>query len=50
MVKEKIVVTADTADGDNFEAYSIDTTEGVFRGDKVCQKHVRHIFCEQITN
>lgn len=49
-VKEKIIITMDTADGDNFEAFSIDTTEGVYRSDNVCQKHSRHIFSEQIIN
>jgi len=39
-----MVITQDTADEEKFEAFSIDMSDGVFRGDGVCQKHFRHIF------
>ena len=43
-VRNKLVITQDTADEEKFEAFSIDLTPGVFRIDGVCQKHARHIF------
>ena len=43
-IRDKIVMVQDTADEEAFEAFSIHTTDGVFRIDQVCQKHMRHIF------
>ena len=35
-VRNKLVITQDTADEEKFEAFSIDLTPGVFRIDGVC--------------
>ena len=42
--RSKVIVVQDTADEEKFEAFSIETTDGIFRCDNVCQKHMRHIF------